>query len=118
MANINLVINEKKYQAKELDFNFLCALGEVGIEIQDIGKKFFPAIRCYAAYCMGVDSEIAGNEINEHIIKGGSFNDVIEVFNQKAEESDFFRALGQTNSETETTEPQKKSPKKEKEVSE
>jgi hypothetical protein len=85
MAKETIVINKRSYKAKELDFNFLCELGENGIDIQDIDKKILPVVRIYVAYCMGVDNEIAGNEISRHIINGGTFDDFTTVFNEKAE---------------------------------
>lgn len=96
-------LNERVYQAKELDFNFICSLGENNIDLSDIGKKMLPALRCYIAYCMDADVEVAGSEINSHVIKGGKLDDVINVFNTKAEESDFFQALGKTESQENTT---------------
>ena len=110
MSNENITINGKVYKAKEFDFNFLCVLGEAGIEVGEIGKKVLPSLRCYIAYCMGVDTEIAGDEFNKHVIaNGGGFDDVMQVFTAKAEESDFFRALGSKETqETPTEAPKKK----------
>ena len=93
MTKEMITVNGRAYKAKELDFNFLCILGEQGINITDISKKILPTIRAYLAYCMDVEPDIAGNELNAHVINGGSFEDITDVFNQKAEESDFFRAL-------------------------
>ena len=102
-------LNKRVYQAKELDFNFICILGENNIDLSDIGKKVLPAIRCYVAYCMDADVDVAGTEINAHVINGGKLEDIINVFNEKAEESDFFQALGKTETqETPTTKKSKK----------
>ena len=115
MAKETISINNRVYKAKELDFNFLCMLGENGIDITDIDKKILPVVRLYAAYCMDVDAEVAGTEINLHIINGGQIEDVMNVFSEKANDSDFFRALNK--SEKKTT--QKRNTKKnEAEVSE
>lgn len=109
-------VNGKVYQAKELDFNFLCELGDQNIQVTEISKKIFPAVRVYVAFCMDVDVDVAGDEINKHVINGGDFNEIIEVFNQKAENSGFFQALGKTaekNTETSSTEtPKKRNTKK------
>ena len=112
MAKENLVINKRSYRAKELDFNFLCKLGEAGIDIQDIDKKMLPTVRVYVAYCMGVDVELAGEEINRHIINGGSFEDFTSIFGEKAESSDFFRALGQMGQKTTETSSKRNTKKK------
>ena len=115
-----ITINGRVYQAKEFDFNFLCKLGEAGIDVTDIGKKILPSLRCYIAYCMGVDDEIAGDEFNKHVIaNGGGFDELIEVFNKKAEESDFFRAISNTTTqENPATTSKKKNTKKEQEAHE
>ena len=104
-------VNGKKVKAREADFNFLCDLGENGIEMSDIGKKPLNAIRQYVAFCMGVSAEVAGSELNAHIINGGNFEEIVNVFREKMEESGFFRALNQTTAK-ETTATQKKNTKK------
>ena len=45
MAKENITVNGRVYKAKELDFNFLCNLGDNGIDISDIDKKMLPALR-------------------------------------------------------------------------
>lgn len=104
-------INGRNIRARELDFNFLCLLGENDIDLNDLGKKALPALRQYVAFCMNVDADIAGAEINNHIINGGSLEELVNVFKTKVEDSDFFRALGQKAQET-ATETTKKSTKK------
>ena len=94
----NFTINGRVYQARELDFNFVCFLGENGIELKDIGSKIIPSIRCYIAYCMGVDVYVAGEEFQKHIVaNNGDFDEVMNIFSKKAEESDFFQALAKKN---------------------
>lgn len=114
-----ITINNRDYKAKEFDFNFLCMLGENNIEVGEIGKKVIPSLRCYIAYCMGTDVETAGEEFNKHVIaNGGGFEEIMEVFSAKAEESDFFRALTKTETQETTTATPKKNTRKEKVQSE
>jgi hypothetical protein len=115
MSKEMMTINGKVYKAKEVDFNFICELGEAGIDIADISKKLIPTVRVYAAYCMNTDIDSAGDEINAHLISGGTFDDITTVFTEKIEDSDFFRALTKT---AETNTPKKTSKKKDAEVSE
>lgn len=105
-------INGRVIQAKEIDFNFICDLSNDGIELADLGKKILPAVRSYIAYCMDVDAATAGEEIQKHIVGGGNFEEVINVFNEKAEDSDFFRAMGQETDEKKNTKTQKKNTSK------
>lgn len=108
-----ITINGKVYQAREVDFNFVCELGNEGITLTEITKKMFPAIRVYAAYCMGLDPELAGEEINNHILNGGDFSELLNVFQQKAEESGFFQALGKKEEKATTASTKKKNSKTE-----
>ena len=106
------MVNGRNYKAKDIDFNFVCLLGENDIELTDIAKKALPALRLYIAFCLNATPEIAGNEINLHIVNGGSFQELLAVFNEKLEDSDFFRAIGKKMPEEETTETPKKNSKK------
>lgn len=98
MSKENITVNGRVYRAKELDFNFLCSLGDNGIDISDIDKKMLPALRVYVAFCMDTSVEEAGDELSRHIIGGGNFEDIVSTFGEKAEDSDFFRALNKTAS--------------------
>ena len=115
MAKESLTINGRVYKAREFDFDFMCALEESGIRLQDIGEKIFTTVRCYVAYCMGTDLSVAGAEINEHIVNGGTFDEFVEVFKEKADTSGFFRAITNQTGEKKTS---KSNAKKKAEVSE
>ena len=111
-------VNGRTYKAREADFNFLCDLGENGINMDDITNKPLNAIRQYVAFCMGVSAEVAGNEINQHVINGGDFNEIVNVFREKMEDADFFRALGQMGQKKESATPKKNTKKSEEEAPE
>lgn len=86
-------INDKEYTAKPFTFNFLCDLEEEGLSLTDIQKKPLSVVRGYFALCYGGDKEAAGAEIEEHIIKGGTFDDLTEALTDAIDKSDFFRNL-------------------------
>lgn len=109
MAKETITINNRVYKAKEIDFNFVCEMGMNGIEIQELETKIFPAIRLYIAYCMNTSTEQAGKAFEEHLINGGDFNEIIEVFKEKFETSDFFRSI---NKNTEKETPKRNTKKK------
>lgn len=92
-------LNNQKIKAAEVDFNFVALLSECNIKVNEIAKKQIPAVRAYVAYCMGVDVEMAGDMINQHIINGGDLLSITNVFQKKCEESDFFRALNESAAE-------------------
>lgn len=98
-------INGTEYKAKSFDFDLVCALEDMGMQIDEMGSKKMSMIRAYFALCAGKGKEFAGKELNEHIINGGKFDDIIEVISKEMEVSDFFQALIK-KSETEVAENQ------------
>lgn len=108
-------INGKFYKDAELDFNTVCEMENMGVSIQSIDDNVMSAARAYAAICMHKPLRIAGAEIEAHIVNGGTFADILEPFNKKAEESGFFRALREreeAEEKTEKREDQEAKPKK------
>lgn len=108
-------INNVRYEARDFDFNLICDLQEMGVNVLDmssIKKNPIPIIRSYVSLCMDADKDIAGNEIQQHIINGGTFDEVLGVITDMMENSDFFRALGKETAET--TPAESKKAKKEK----
>lgn len=111
-----MTINGKVYPAKEIDMNFFCELETDGVYMEDIDKSVFKTARCYARYCMGVNSDLAGVEMSEHMSKAGNaelINEIYAVFREKADESGFFRALTSGSEESDTEKPKKASKKTE-----
>lgn len=89
-------VNGKEYKAKAFDFNMMCDFEDMGISIEDMGKKPMAVVRAYFALCAGKGKEFAGKEMEAHLINGGSFDDVVSAMSEEMEKSDFFRALQQT----------------------
>lgn len=106
----NFKLNGRVYKAREVDFNFVAMLGENGIFVTEITKKILPSLRVYVAFCMNSDDlEMAGNEINLHIINGGALDDITAVFVEKLNDSDFFQALSSRTNDKETEKGNRKS---------
>lgn len=103
-------INNKRYNAKPFDFNIMCALEDNGVSMGEMFKKPMSLIRTYLSICANSDVEYAGLEIQEHLIGGGKFDEILGVIASEVEESDFFRALSQN--ETENVATPKKSTQK------
>lgn len=100
-------INGKEYAAKAFDFNLVCDLEDMGVSMQEMNKKPMATARAYFALCNGMGKEIAGKELEAHLISGGNFDEVIKVMLEEMEKSDFFRSLTES-SEAEITENQSK----------
>jgi hypothetical protein len=92
----NFTINSKKYLPAEVDFNFICDLEDMGIEIKDFASKPMAVARAYFALCAKIDIENAGKEIQKHIINGGKLDELYDSLSEAVEKSDFFQALNQT----------------------
>lgn len=99
----SITVNGKNYPAKEIDFNLICDMEEMGVKISDAKKVPTAFVRTYIAICMDADKEDAGKEIQEHMMNGGTLDTVTEVLLSKFESSDFFRNLTKNKGE-ETTE--------------
>ena len=99
MRSKMFTINSKRYIAKEIDFNALCDLEDEGLSLSDIQNKPMSAVRAYFTICFGGDKEAAGKEIENHIIGGGSLEELSSVFLEEFQKSDFFRALTQNKNE-------------------
>ena len=93
---MTFTVNGKTYKAKPFDFNMMCDLESMGISIQEANDKPMSMVRAYFCMCMGKDKEAAGKEIENHILGGGKFDEIISAMSDEMEKSDFFRALSKT----------------------
>lgn len=99
----SFTVNGVTYTAKDFNFNTVCDLEDLGVSLSDLGNKPMAMIRAYLTICSGRDAEFAGEQIEQHIINGGNFEDMMQVISEKMEESGFFRAL-QSRTENNPTE--------------
>lgn len=86
-------VNGKEYEAKPFDFNLVCDMEDMGIQLEEMGKKTMSMIRAYFAICAGKGSDFAGKELNSHYVGGGKFDSIFEALDKEIEISDFFQAL-------------------------
>ena len=108
-------INGKLYQAREITFNAICELEDAGVSLTEIESKPISTVRSYFAICLGGNKEVAGQEIERHIINGGNLDEIMTAFREELADSDFFQALTKTaneeaaeNQEAETKRTRKK----------
>lgn len=106
-------VNEKVYFVKELDWAFLVECDKEGIDSNRITGA--AALNMFVAYCSGLDPKEAQKEINEHVLKGGSLPELVEIYNKALTESGFFRRIMGLPEESEETvaEETEEAPKKE-----
>lgn len=92
-------LNGKEYKDIQLTYNEVCKLDEKGIDISKIDINnastfyLFRVLRAIIAISFGGNDEIAGNEIEAHIVNGGKIEDLVEVLNKALANSGFFQAL-------------------------
>lgn len=86
-------LNGTKYPQKEMDYNMLCDLEDMGISLGDMQSKSMSFIRAYISLCMGSDTKVAGREIQNHITSGKSLEEIMDVIKEGIEDSGFFQAL-------------------------
>ena len=86
-------IGGETYTAKPFDFEILCELEGTGVNVQEIDKMSFSLIRGYFAVCAGIDKSEAASIIQNHIVSGGSIEDISVAMGKEMDKSDFFRAL-------------------------
>lgn len=87
-------LNGKEYKNFELDFNTICKLEELGVNIADPQSlQGLDSIRKIISIVFDFDVEKAGKEIEAHIIGGGNFNEISEVIVKAIEDSGFIKAL-------------------------
>ena len=89
-------INGKEYKAKAFDFNLVCDLEDMGIALAEAGKEPMSMVRAYFGICAGKDRDFAGKEMEQHLINGGDFEEVMNAMSEEMEKSDFFRSLAKT----------------------
>lgn len=97
------VINGKTYNAKPFDFNMICDMEDMNVNLEEFERKPMSVIRAYFGLCLENRADEAGRELNQHIISGGNFNELTEIVKKEMTESDFFRHLSKTE-ETEVAE--------------
>lgn len=91
-------INGKNITIKELDFNGISDLSELGIEVTDLagvaaGLKAFPVVRAFVALNTGTDKQVAGELLQQHILGGGTLDELFGAIAKSIEGSGFLQTL-------------------------
>lgn len=91
-----VTINSKDYTLKNVDFNGICELEDLGLSIDTLRKSKMNACRALLAYHGDMTAEEAGTQIMEHLKNGGEFDDFSPMI-EALVNSDFFQAIRQPN---------------------
>ena len=87
------LINNKRYIAKEFTFGAVRQLESNGLSLTDVQNKPMTLAAAYLAFCAGINMDAADNEIQEHVINGGTLDGIFEAVTEAMNESRFFQAL-------------------------
>ena len=86
-------LNGKEYNAKGFTFNTVCELEDCGFSMGDMQRKPMSMVRAYLSICLNTSLEVAGKEMEEHIVSGGNFEEIMKVITEEMNDSDFFQNL-------------------------
>ncbi len=96
-------INNKRYKAPVFDFNTVCDFEEAGISLAEAKNKPTAMLRMYFTLLFDGDKEAAGKELEQHMINGGTFEELTNAMIKEMSESRFFQAISKKTDETEET---------------
>ena len=108
---MKFTVNGKEYEGAKYNYNASCLFEEMGVAISDLGRKPQSVLRAYLAISGGMDLEEAGEEIEKHIIAGGTLGEMTSALNTELNESGFFKALLNAVNETPEETQEKKTKK-------
>ena len=111
MANY-FTINGKRYKAPEFTFNTVCDFEEAGISLSEAKKKPTSMIRMYFALLFDGDKDEAGKELEQHMMNGGTFEELTDAMVKEMNDSRFFQAISKKSEETDPETAVEKQPKK------
>lgn len=90
-------INGRKFKAAEITFGTVKRLSQLGVDFNHLSKDMFTLVSAYVQVSSRL-SEVAVDElIQQHVLKGGTFESILDVFQAEMDDSDFFQALAKTD---------------------
>lgn len=105
---MKFTVNGKEYEGAKYNYNTSCEFEEMGVSIAELGRKPQSVMRAYLAISGGMDLDDAGNEIEQHLINGGTLTDIQNAFAKELSDSGFFKSLLNLTKEDEAQEKKKK----------
>ena len=94
--NREIEINGRKFKAAEITFGTIRKLSQLGVDFNHLGKNMFTLVNAYVQVSTRLSEEAVDEMIQQHILKGGSLEDILKVFQEELDDSDFFQALAKT----------------------
>lgn len=87
-------INGKTYTASELEFKDVCRMErDFNVSFANMENKTFSAMNAFFAMSANISAEEASKRIQDHVVNGGSFEDIANALGEAMKESHFFQAM-------------------------
>ena len=95
--NREIEINGRKFKAAEITFGTVKRLSQLGVDFNHLSKDMFTLISAYVQVSSRLSEAAVDELIQQHILKGGTFESILDVFQAEMNDSDFFQALAKTD---------------------
>lgn len=89
-------LNGTEIPAAEITFGTVREMTNLGVDFSNPGKDMLNLVSAYTMVSTGQSRRYVDNLIQHHIVNGGNFEEIIEVFRGEYEDSAFFQALAKT----------------------
>lgn len=89
-------INNIEYNYKNISFDIMCQLEDLGTQPGDIFVKPMNFVRAYFAVLADIDLASASKEIETHMTAGNTLSQLLDLINDDLENSDFFQGILKT----------------------
>lgn len=90
---MSFTINGQKYEGAKYDFNTHCEFDALGVNPLEITTKPMPVLRAYLSISSGMSITEAGEELEQHYLNGGKFEEIGACLIQEMDASDFFMKM-------------------------
>lgn len=88
-----MILNGKEIKIKEFTFNTMIDLEDHGVSLNTLAEAPLKFVRAVIALNLGITSEAAGMEINNHMMNGGGLEELVESISDSIVKSGFMKAL-------------------------
>lgn len=102
MQENKIILNGKEYKIKDVNFDGMCELEELGLSLTTVKNKPLTAFRALVSYYCDMPIEEATKEIEAHLRSGGDFTKIYSDLVERLSESGFFQLISAKQKTTES----------------
>lgn len=95
---MNVKINQKEYTISGLGFKDMVQMEDMGFSVLDLfqNQKVFSLATAFVGVCADCGKEEAERLCEQHVLGGGSIEELCQIFMKLVEESGFFKKFLKT----------------------